>query len=258
MAFPDPQVGVFPSLSDVVVVCGAQGFHLRVALHEEEPSPGPAPPLAYRTSTGEYMHGRPQGGDDDIWSPHPVRPRLDTPFTAAAFSLLPERENTPPSFNPEPAQLSSSLFSGFYPSSRDDVTRELHAQKKLGYDRSQWEPRANDHLRAGAAADLSSPPHSRCRSSHSSCTQSPQASCQKPGLGCEKDTSQLTIPGKNIIDLDRIVRGLDTRTTVMLRNIPNKVDQQTLKEYIDETSRGLYNFLYLRIGKRSCCVIALL
>jgi hypothetical protein len=25
-------------------------------------------------------------------------------------------------------------------------------------------------------------------------------------------------------------------------------EQQTLKDYIDETSRGLYNFLYLRIG----------
>lgn len=178
-----------------------------------------------------------------------MRPRLDTPFTtAAAFSPLPERDNTPPSFDPESTQLSSSLFSGFYPSSRDGVARELRAQK-LGYDKSQWEPRTTDHLRASAVAGLSSPPRSRCRSSHSSCTHSPQASCQKPGLGCDKDTSRLAVPGKNIIDLDRIVRGLDTRTTVMLRNIPNKVDQQTLKEYIDETSRGLYNFLYLRIGK---------
>ncbi|KAI5820212.1 RNA recognition motif 2, partial [Pyronema omphalodes] len=46
---------------------------------------------------------------------------------------------------------------------------------------------------------------------------------------------------------------LDTRTTVMLRNIPNKVDQETLKSYIDETSRGLYNFLYLRIDFRNIC-----
>lgn len=34
----------------------------------------------------------------------------------------------------------------------------------------------------------------------------------------------------------------------MLRNIPNKVDQQTLKDYVDSTSLGKYNFLYLRIG----------
>ncbi|RPB05773.1 hypothetical protein L873DRAFT_539233 [Choiromyces venosus 120613-1] len=60
--------------------------------------------------------------------------------------------------------------------------------------------------------------------------------------------SQLQVPGKNVIDLERIERGLDTRTTVMLRNIPNKVDQQTLKEYVDTTSKAQYNFLYLRIG----------
>ncbi|KAG0129801.1 hypothetical protein HOY82DRAFT_394565 [Tuber indicum] len=61
--------------------------------------------------------------------------------------------------------------------------------------------------------------------------------------------NQLQVPGKNVIDLERIERGLDTRTTVMLRNIPNKVDQQTLKEYVDTTSKAQYNFLYLRIGK---------
>ncbi|RPA86148.1 hypothetical protein BJ508DRAFT_372923 [Ascobolus immersus RN42] len=60
-------------------------------------------------------------------------------------------------------------------------------------------------------------------------------------------------PAKNAIDLDEILHGLDTRTTVMLRNIPNKVDQATLKEYLDETSAGLYNFLYLRIDFKNLC-----
>jgi len=35
----------------------------------------------------------------------------------------------------------------------------------------------------------------------------------------------------------------------MLRNIPNKVDQPALKDFLDSTSRGKYDFLYLRIGK---------
>ncbi|KAL7270235.1 hypothetical protein RUND412_007065 [Rhizina undulata] len=72
-------------------------------------------------------------------------------------------------------------------------------------------------------------------------------------IGPEKFATQPPVPGKNVIDLDRIARGLDTRTTVMLRNIPNKVDQQTLKEYVDTTSKGLYNFLYLRIDFRNIC-----
>uniref|UniRef100_A0A060T968 ARAD1C41360p n=1 Tax=Blastobotrys adeninivorans TaxID=409370 RepID=A0A060T968_BLAAD len=51
------------------------------------------------------------------------------------------------------------------------------------------------------------------------------------------------VPKNNVIDLDRIARGLDTRTTVMLRNIPNKVDQKMLKQYVDVTNENTYDFL---------------
>lgn len=34
----------------------------------------------------------------------------------------------------------------------------------------------------------------------------------------------------------------------MLRNIPNRVDQAMLKEIVDHTSFGRYDFMYLRIG----------
>lgn len=36
---------------------------------------------------------------------------------------------------------------------------------------------------------------------------------------------------------------------IMLRNIPNKIDSQMLKDILDETSLGEYDFMYLRIGK---------
>lgn len=58
---------------------------------------------------------------------------------------------------------------------------------------------------------------------------------------------------KNTVDLERIAQGLDTRTTVMLRNIPNKVDQPALKDFLDSTSRGKYDFLYLRIDFKNMC-----
>lgn len=47
----------------------------------------------------------------------------------------------------------------------------------------------------------------------------------------------------NVVDLRRIAEGSDTRTTLMLRNIPNKVDQQMLKEYVDVTNKNTYDFL---------------
>jgi hypothetical protein len=57
----------------------------------------------------------------------------------------------------------------------------------------------------------------------------------------------------NIVDVDRIRAGLDVRTTIMLRNIPNKVDQAMLKEIVDETSHGKYDFMYLRIDFANNC-----
>lgn len=39
-----------------------------------------------------------------------------------------------------------------------------------------------------------------------------------------------------------------TRLQIMLRNIPNRVDQGMLKDLIDHTSFGRYDFMYLRIG----------
>jgi hypothetical protein len=39
----------------------------------------------------------------------------------------------------------------------------------------------------------------------------------------------------------------------MLRNIPNKIDQAMLKEIVDETSFGKYDFMYLRIDFANNC-----
>ena len=57
----------------------------------------------------------------------------------------------------------------------------------------------------------------------------------------------------NIVDIERIRQGLDVRTTIMLRNIPNKIDQAMLKDIVDETSRGKYDFMYLRIDFANNC-----
>lgn len=60
-------------------------------------------------------------------------------------------------------------------------------------------------------------------------------------------------PNHNVVDLDKIRRGVDVRTTIMLRNIPNKIDQVQLKEIIDQTSFGKYDFMYLRIDFANNC-----
>ncbi|KAI1818801.1 RNA recognition motif 2-domain-containing protein [Poronia punctata] len=57
----------------------------------------------------------------------------------------------------------------------------------------------------------------------------------------------------NHVDVSRIREGTDVRTTIMLRNIPNKVDQAMLKRIVDESSWGKYDFMYLRIDFANDC-----
>jgi hypothetical protein len=40
---------------------------------------------------------------------------------------------------------------------------------------------------------------------------------------------------------------------IMLRNIPNKVDQAMLKRLVDDSSWGKYDFMYLRIDFANDC-----
>ncbi|KAM5580029.1 protein MEI2-like 2 [Rosa sericea] len=55
------------------------------------------------------------------------------------------------------------------------------------------------------------------------------------------------------LDLDKILRGEDSRTTLMIKNIPNKYTSKMLLAAIDENHRGTYDFLYLPIDFKNKC-----
>ncbi|KKA17546.1 Meiosis protein MEI2 [Rasamsonia emersonii CBS 393.64] len=80
------------------------------------------------------------------------------------------------------------------------------------------------------------------------------SSTSRPVLPPHQEYNRFTdtrFKSQNFVDVERIRRGLDVRTTIMLRNIPNKIDQSMLKEIVDETSFGKYDFMYLRIVRFS-------
>lgn len=56
-----------------------------------------------------------------------------------------------------------------------------------------------------------------------------------------------------MVILRHIIQGIDCRTTVMVRNIPNKLDAVGLKIWLDHTSFGLYDFSYLRVDFSNNC-----
>ncbi|XP_071726540.1 protein MEI2-like 2 isoform X2 [Rutidosis leptorrhynchoides] len=55
------------------------------------------------------------------------------------------------------------------------------------------------------------------------------------------------------LDLDKIRSGDDTRTTLMIKNIPNKYTSKMLLAAIDEYNSGTYDFLYLPIDFKNKC-----
>lgn len=55
------------------------------------------------------------------------------------------------------------------------------------------------------------------------------------------------ISEKNQLDLNKIEQGLDTRTTVMIKNIPNKMSDKDLMSFIERVSPRRIDFMYLRM-----------
>jgi hypothetical protein len=47
--------------------------------------------------------------------------------------------------------------------------------------------------------------------------------------------------------------GSDTRTTLMIRNVPNKYTIKDISEEIDMEHANTYDFLYLPYDQKNCC-----
>ncbi|KAB1207707.1 Protein MEI2-like 4 [Morella rubra] len=69
----------------------------------------------------------------------------------------------------------------------------------------------------------------------------------------EGSSSQADNKKQYELDIDRIMRGEDNRTTLMIKNIPNKYTSKMLMAAIDERHPGTYDFIYLPIDFKNKC-----
>jgi len=69
----------------------------------------------------------------------------------------------------------------------------------------------------------------------------------------ESSASQIDNKKQYQLDLEKLMRGEDSRTTLMIKNIPNKYTSKMLLAAIDENHRGSYDFLYLPIDFKNKC-----
>ena len=61
------------------------------------------------------------------------------------------------------------------------------------------------------------------------------------------------VSSKNQLDLAAIENGADTRTTVMVKNIPNKMTDRDLMAFINRVCPRRIDFLYLRMDFQNGC-----
>ena len=77
-------------------------------------------------------------------------------------------------------------------------------------------------------------------------------SSEKPIQKDQPPATQQQYPS-NEINLMELLQGADTRTTIMLKNIPNKFNQQTVLDLINKCHEGRYDYFYLPMDLKTQC-----
>ncbi|XP_052205266.1 protein MEI2-like 4 isoform X2 [Diospyros lotus] len=152
--------------------------------------------------------------------------------------------------------------SGFHPGSLGNVRISGNSPHHLEF----ISPNIFPHV-SGNCMELSIPSNSvGLHSPHQRCLMFPGRGQMIPMMSSfdspnERARSRRNEGGSNQVDnkkqfeldIERIMRGEDNRTTLMIKNIPNKYTSKMLLAAIDERHRGTYDFIYLPIDFKNKC-----
>ncbi|KAK5126206.1 hypothetical protein LTR16_003096 [Cryomyces antarcticus] len=201
----------------------------------------------------------------------PTKPRIDSGFeTGFGKMSLAEAPRYAVQEHPGVMQLSPTgrTIVGVVPSRRhsdedDNVYSRAQLQRRSSvYPGSPTGMSFSDSHRFCEPLALGSPPMAGVIGDVRSSYMHRNGLSFQSGRGCLMGPPRFGVPSKsesyhngpnNQVDIWKIENGGDVRTTIMLRNIPNKVDHQDLRRILDATSRGRYDFMYLRIDFQNNC-----
>ena len=193
----------------------------------------PTPTLYFPTHVNVPMTPGPSGYDFTDSQMHPLANAgpwgFDPAIAAIGQNVIPS-EPVPHITSARPPLQDVPHMAGGRPQPRPNRHAMRHSAQPL--DNSRGRPISPKHHNDMAAHRSSSP------SSHGS-------------SGVEKYDASTSSPGapndRNQLNLTKISEGGDTRTTIMIKNIPNKMSDLDLTAYIGEVCPRKIDFLYLRM-----------
>ncbi|GAA6056748.1 hypothetical protein JCM3770_005877 [Rhodotorula araucariae] len=98
------------------------------------------------------------------------------------------------------------------------------------------------------------PPHSNCAVPPTQSSAPSWCAIRRSRIGQDYGiVRDDRIPAGNLLNFQRIERGLDVRTTVMIKNIPNKLKDVEVMEIIEEVVGRAFDFFYLRCDYSNDC-----
>ncbi|KAG8936954.1 hypothetical protein FRC02_009091 [Tulasnella sp. 418] len=68
-----------------------------------------------------------------------------------------------------------------------------------------------------------------------------------PGSRSTLDPLKEPLSPRNVVDLEKIEKGLDTRTTIMIKNVPSRMTHDDMYQFITKDCPRSFDFLYLRM-----------
>jgi hypothetical protein len=158
-----------------------------------------------------------------------VTPHAETPGQSAAASVARRLPCSPMSYSPTRPSLATDYFASLPTVTSPSAAATTFFPEERSYG-SRHQQRRPPHLQL----------HPRTFESHSTHPSPHGHGCLPASARGVLDVIRDPPPERNRVEVSRIEQGMDTRTTVMLKNVPNKMSDRNLIDFIKAVCSVLF------------------